>query len=339
MTQNRFKEIAHLLHCLECHGGLDFAAQAFKCQNCLADYPIVNGVPRFVPVSFYAFDQQQSTIQEKTKNYFGYEWEHFKNWGFIDENEIPVKDRYIFEGGYNSSRTAAFDTKCRLNDNELAPDTITLDAGCGNGRYTFEAGHRSKGTVIGVDIGYGSVQSARDNTQELENVIIMQCDLFRLPFKNGVVNNAFSNGVLMHTGNAEEAFAEIGRTIKPAGVFVAHVYNKLNPIWEFNDWWMRKITTQLSVLAGMSLAKILSKTARIVMKIPGGFQVINYFFRLQPSEHHMFDWYSAPVASHHTPQELATWFQNNQFKLVDTMPKRGFWRHPWASNLKGQKQG
>ena len=32
--------------------------------------------------------------------------------------------------------------------------------------------------------------------------------------------------------------------------------------------------------------------------------------RAQPVHHHNFDWYSAPVASHHTGDEVEAWFRN-----------------------------
>ena len=37
--------------------------------------------------------------------------------------------------------------------------------------------------------------------------------------------------------------------------------------------------------------------------------LINAFFRLEPYELCVFDWYSAPVATHHTTREVRSWFE------------------------------
>ena len=100
MKVDLLTKIEALLKCVDssCSGNLKLNEGAFTCEECHHEYPIVDGVPRFVPESFFSFDQKQSSIQEKTKNYFGYEWEHFNNWGFIDENDIPAIARGVADG-------------------------------------------------------------------------------------------------------------------------------------------------------------------------------------------------------------------------------------------------
>ena len=334
----QLKDLTSLLQCLECKADLTYTPEAYCCNECDAKYKIIDHIPRFVPDSYLALDDGDSNIQEKTKNYFGFEWDYFKDWGFIKDEEVPEDQKEACFGGMVSNRKMAFNSKCRMEEEELAEGKIILDAGCGNGRYTYEAGINSKGFVIGVDIGYGSVSSAYRNTEELDNVIIIQGNLIDLPFKDEVIDASFSNGVLHHTGATREAFNEVGRTIKPDGTFVAHLYHKLNPIWEINDYLIRLITTRMSIQANLKLAKFLARFAHYVSKVKGGFFVSNLFFRLQPTVHHMFDWYSAPTATHHTYQELADWFYEQNFKVLDVVPERARWVHPWACNLKGRKK-
>ncbi|HOT44543.1 MAG TPA: methyltransferase domain-containing protein [Spirochaetota bacterium] len=335
---NKFSKIESLLKCLKCNHDLHYEFERFTCKNCAAEFPIIDNIPRFVPENFWNLDQGSATIQEKTKNYFGFQWDYFKDWGFIKDKDVPENEIDLYRGGRISDRKSAFETKCRLSNSELGKNNVILDAGCGNGRYTYEAATRGTGLVIGIDVGYGSVTSAYHNTKELNNVIIMQCDLFNLPFKDNVFTGCFSNGVLMHTGNASKAFDEISRTIKPEGVFVAHLYNRLNPIWEFNDHIIRFVTTRLSISVNLKFAKFMSALSKKINMLPKGFERINYFFRLQPSIIHMHDWYSAPIATHHTYKELAGWFKKNNFRILDEIPERGLWKQPWAINLKGVKQ-
>ena len=73
----------------------------------------------------------------------------------------------------------------------------------------------------------------------------VQGDLFKLPFKPGVFDVAYSIGVLMHTGNSEAAFKSTASKVKHGGLIGISVYQKQNPLHEFNDWWLREITIKL----------------------------------------------------------------------------------------------
>ena len=339
-----YSRIAHLLRCTACQTSLNLEEKRFLCVGCGKAYPIVGGIPRFVDEPFYTLSESSENIEEKTKNYFGFEWDYFNDWGFIKDEDVPEDSVSKCMGGRVSDRIGAFDSKCRLNTDDLK-DRVVMDAGCGNGRYSYEAGRRATdgSIILGVDIGYGSVKSAFQNTIEQDNVFILQASLFDLPFKDGVIQSCFSNGVLMHTGDAHRAFIEVARVIKNGGVLVAHLYGKLNPIWEFNDRSIRAMTTRFSIDKNMILARILSAISRLVNRIPKGFRVANYLIRLQPSLHHMFDWYSAPVASHHTYRELAKWFEIEQFEVLEDYVEKiraqeqAWLDKPWAINLKGRK--
>ena len=339
-----YKKLIDLVVCLYCKGNLILETNSINCTKCKKNYPIVDGIPRFVDESYYELNEDNTELQKKTKNYFGFEWEYFNQWGFLEDGKTNIGKEHLNKGGTVSDRIQTFDNKCRLDRYDIN-SKIVLDAGCGNGRYTYEAALRSSedSLIIGVDVGYGAVKSAYENTKDLDSVIIIQASLFDLPFKDEIIDSCFSNGVLMHTGNAQKAFAEISRKIKTGGVFVAHVYGKLNPIWEFNDYWIRKITTKLSIRKGLKLAQFFSKIAKIINVIPKGLVILNLFIRLQPTEHHMFDWYSAPVASHHTYDELSAWFYENNFNLIDDISLKNKTTNklifkPWAINLKGKKK-
>lgn len=308
------------------------------CPSCNVIYPLIDGVLRFINIEKNALDDA-TVIEQKTHESFGYEWDYFSNWGFIDDNTIPEDQKYQFCGGLTSHRKATFDSKCRLTPEELTEGKLVLDAGCGNGRYTFEAASRGNACVIGVDLGTDSTRTAAKNTAKLGNVLIIQASLFDLPFKDGVFHASFSNGVLMHTGNAHKAFIEISRTIQPGGTFVVNVYHRLNPIWEVVDWTLRLVTTRLSIEHNMDFARFMARIASWIERKTKRLEWVNYFIRLLPTDHHMFDWYSAPIATHHTFPETAKWFEECNFQVEDRVPtKFPFWRKPWAVNLRGIKQ-
>lgn len=341
--QARMTLLQSLLQCKSCSAGLIYEQTSYVCSSCAARYPIIDGIPRFVPAAFIERDDAVDTtlnndLSRKTKNYFGFEWDYFRDWGFIPDEEA-AKDGRACGGGSVSDRARAFQSKCRMDEQDLRPESIVLDAGCGNGRYSYEAARRGPRLVVAVDIGYGAVTSARDNTRDFDNVVVVQANLHELPFRAEVFDACFSNGVLMHTGDARRAFREVARTLRPGGSFVAHVYQHLNARWEENDRLLRNFTTGLSIEDNLELAKILSELARFLDRFPGALARANEHLRLQCTEHHMFDWYSAPIATHHSYAEVAAWFAENGFALLDSLPANpDAPTGDWACNLKGRKR-
>lgn len=370
------KTVLNYLACPDCGNELDFEIfykekgelkdGVFLCKNCHNYYFLINYIPRFIPVNvfiktnflsqFYEeyreklekmnislsereinFTEDDYQIRLKTIEYFGYEWKKFINWGWIKEDEIITEDRIRYTGGFISNTISAFRTKSLMNENDLANGKLILDAGCGNGRFSNQAA-KYGAEVIGVDIGTGAVEAAYDNTIKRENIHIIQGDLFKLPFKKNVFDAAFSIGVLMHTGDAYRAFKSIASHVKVGGVFTTHVYHKLNPVWEINDFLLRKITTNISIKSNLKFANFMSKLGRLLSKMRL-LNAANLFIRVQPTLIHMYDWYSAPIATHHTYDEVKKWYVENDFEILMTKKSKShnFFIKPWSLTLKGKK--
>lgn len=370
------EKVLNYLACPDCGNELDLDIfykedaelkdGVFLCKNCHNYYFLINYIPRFLPVdviiksdflnqfcekyrekleklnislseSDIDFIEDDYQIRLKTIEYFGYEWKKFINWGWIKEDEIPMEDRIRYTGGFISNTISAFKTKSLMNEDDLANDKLILDAGCGNGRFSNQAA-KYGAEVIGVDIGTGAVEAAYENTIERENIHIIQGDLFKLPFKKNIFDTAFSIGVLMHTGDAYRAFKSIASHIKAGGIFTTHVYHKLNPIWEINDFLLRKITTNVSVENNVKFANFMSKLGRLLSKTRL-LNAANLFIRAQPTLHHMYDWYSAPIATHHTYDEVKNWHVENNFEILVTNESKQHisFIKPWALTIKGRK--
>lgn len=330
-----FKILEQFLLCPSCFGDIQFEL-SFVCKKCNAVYPIIENIPRFIPQS-ESNAESENSLENKTSAIFGFEWDYFQDWGFISDDSVSEDQKHLYYGGMVSNRKAAFDSKCRLTNTELS-EGIILDAGCGNGRYTYEAATRGKALIIGVDIGNGAVNAAYKNCSSLNNVLIIQASLFALPFRDQVIDHCFSNGVLMHTGDAQKSFKEISRTIRSSGQFIVNVYQKLNEHFEWNDKQLRDFSTKLTIEQSLEFAHLMANLAKFVSSIPGGFEKLNNIFRLQSTVHHMFDWYSAPVATHHTYKEVADWFLSCGFEIEDALPnKPELSTGSWACNLKGIK--
>ncbi|MCK4818888.1 hypothetical protein KA005_24150, partial [bacterium] len=101
----------------------------------------------------------------------------------------------------------------------------------------------------------------------------------------------------------------------------------------------RKITTNMSIEANLKFANFMSKLGRLLSKTRL-LNAANLFIRVQPTLHHMYDWYSAPIATHHTYDEVKKWLIKNNFEILKTNEPKGrytFIIKPWALTVKGRK--
>jgi hypothetical protein len=139
----------------------------------------------------------------------------------------------------------------------------------------------------------------------------------------------------MHTGNAKGAAAALARLVRPGGSLTVHLYGKGNVIYEAVDWTMRKWTTRLSIAR-------LQKVTSWFFKIRKGLEragvdvFVNRFVRIGPHPHIIFDWYAAPIATHHTYPEVLGWFKELSVRVIRTSAEgSGSWRRRAIRRLAG----
>lgn len=329
------------LRCPECAGTLQSREIAHEsdeileacllCRQCRAWYPVVAGVPRLLPQSLRyeltrsfakrhaailaelglagsepplspASDGPLGELKRSTQRNFGFEWTEYARHGWDD-----AKYDLQFE-------QAVFASKSLLVPEDVG-GRLVLDAGCGNGRYSHWAG-RYGGRVIGVDLTQ-AVDAAFANTRELENIAIVQADLFQLPFAPCVFDVIFSIGVLMHTGDAGRAFASLKRHLREGGTMTVHLYGAGNRIYEKVDALIRRRTTKMSVAQLQRFTARAHAVARI-LDVAGMRQFVSSFVRLDEHPHCIFDWYAAPIATHHSYPEVLRWFEEEGISVVAT---------------------
>lgn len=313
------RRLLKFIECNKCHG--PFSIRVLKkdkeikegsliCKKCNISYPIINYIPRFVSSKEDDFEK----LKTDTIKYFGHEWVHFDRHGFDDEVYNKEYEKQIFH------------EKTLLGSKEVK-NKLVLDAGCGNGRYTYQS-LKCGAEVVGFDIGPG-VESAYKNTKQFSKAHIIQADIFNLPFKNELFDYAFSIGVIHHTGDAKKAFKSIIDTVKFTGTVTITCYHKSNVLWEFNDRLIRKFTVNASINNLMTLSKFLAKTCKFCG--PYVEKPVNLLFRWEPNVSIMYDWYSAPIATHHSYPEVYSWCK--QFGIYVTEDLR--WeKKEWLRNIK-----
>jgi len=294
-----------------------------ECMTCQRVYPIKKGVPDLVPEdSVHVGGDDLGRLQRATVKRFGFEWLYFRDWGWLNDYPDVPNAKEKFYGALIEHTHSAFWSKSLFKEKDLRPGLLILDAGCGNGRFTYQAA-QTGAEVIGIDLGYG-IYSAFDHTRFISNVHIVRGDLLRLPFGDKIFDRIFSIGVLQHTGKAEAAFDSLVRSLKPGSLIVAHVYGQGRRIYEVLDKTIRAFTVRLPIKIQITFARL---TAVIARWLRGGnkrrtllYRIVFSYINLLPTEHHMYDWWSAPIATHFTQTEVKDWFVKNHLEIIRSNP-------------------
>lgn len=314
---------------------VDIVEGELRCRGCRQAFPIRNSVPRFV--DFHDQRDELADIKQQTKKNFGYEWLYYDRHGLDQHGK---QDRVDVQRTVTIERRI-FHKKALIDDDREFRDKLVLDAGCGNGRYLYQT-HLLGAEVIGVDIS-DSVEAAEKNLSKFPNAHVIQADLFHLPLKDHIFDRVFSIGVLMHTGNSRQAFSSIARKLKRDCIITVHVYKRGNFLYEFIDRKLRKRTVNMDLdrlmqwsRRGAAFARLLLKTKYVTLGYPLIYSLFNCFIRLEMHTHNVFDWYSAPVASHHTYAEVYEWFRENQIRVTgDRDRKKSIFRRLLKSPASG----
>jgi len=164
------------------------------CANCNIEFPVLNYVPRFVKIENYAKS-------------FGYQWlKHSKT----------QYDSYC--GGTNSEDRVF---GCSKWSRELSGEII-LEAGSGAGRFTEQI-VKTNAMIISFDYSY-SVEANYENNGHNENLLIIQADIYNMPFKENFFNKVICIGVLQHTPDVKKSFMELVKVTQKGGNLVVDTY-------------------------------------------------------------------------------------------------------------------
>jgi SAM-dependent methyltransferase len=207
------------------------------------EYPIVNYIPRFVPIENYAAG-------------FGFQWNKHKRTQYDDTSHFNnSKDRFVKETKWNTDLRGEF----------------ILEAGSGSGRFTAEA--LKTGAVI-VSFDYSSAVEANylSNGQN-ENLLIVQASIFEMPFPQSFFDKIFCFGVLQHTPDPEKAFKNLPLYLKSGGQLASDVYVKNLTKWILQPkYWVRPFTKgkdpEKLYCRIVKYVNFMWPLARIISKIP-----------------------------------------------------------------------
>ncbi|MEQ8228994.1 MAG: class I SAM-dependent methyltransferase [Rhodospirillales bacterium] len=182
-----------------------------------ASYPIVEYIPRFVSSENYAQN-------------FGFEW------------NLHARTQYDSESGHNVSEDRLYTfTGWPRN----AAGDIILEAGSGSGRFT-ETLLRTDATIVSFDYS-DAVEANYKSNGGHSNLLLVQADIYSMPFEEQTFDRVLCYGVLQHTPDPEGAFRALVPRLKPGGHLATDIYLKsLTYYWLNTRYWVRPLTRNMA---------------------------------------------------------------------------------------------
>jgi SAM-dependent methyltransferase len=284
--------------------GFEIMEGDLECAACRRHYPVIRGVPRFVDPE--GLDSDKAATADK----FGWQWQHFTH------EEDFYKEQFL--GWLGPPITPDF-----------FKDKVILEGGCGKGRHTRLAALWGARDIISVDLSL-AVESAFAATRDLENVHIVQADIYHLPLARAF-DYAFSVGVLHHLPDPRAGFSSLASKVKEGGHLSAWVYGAEN-----NEWitrWVnplrKRLTSRIGERSLMHLSKLPTAALYAATKFiygplnkstSGAALARHLFYNDYLShisvfgwrEHHtiVFDHLVAPTAFYITRAEFEEWWRD-----------------------------
>lgn len=284
-----------LLACPHCRSRLFLKEEALRgqeivsgflgCNGCGRAYPVVGGIPRFVPANNYASS-------------FSFEWNRFRTTQLDSVNHRGESESRFQESldfplkGFRGMQV--------------------LDAGCGMGRFA-EVALKYGAMVVGMDLSL-AVDAAAENLRTHPDAHFVQADLFAPPFREETFDLIYSLGVLHHTPDPRRAFLELVRLLKKGGKISVTLYSAYNKVYVHSTNFWRRILRRLPVPMLYRFSH-LAIPYYYLCRVPLFGLVFQGFF---PISMHpdwecrvldTFDCYSPTYQSYHTHHEVFGWFK------------------------------
>lgn len=274
-----------------------------ECCGCGKTYPVVRGLPRFVPGSNYAES-------------FGFQWNRHARTQLDSHSGLPISHDRLW---------AAIGGKANLQGQRV------LEAGSGAGRFT--AVLMSSGADV-VTFDYSSAVDANASNQRPSDCLHMfQGDTFNIPLAEASFDKVLCLGVLQHTPDPQAAFRSLARYVRPSGQLVIDVYTRsLVGLMQWK-YLLRPITRRIQKETLYRIIEVVTPplvpVAKLLRRLAGRFgarivPIVEYsHLGLSPGLNvqwailDTFDMYSP---AHDHPQSLATvkqWFENEGFENIE----------------------
>jgi SAM-dependent methyltransferase len=223
-------------------------------------YPIINFVPRFVSPDNYA-------------NNFGLEWNKHS------------RTQYDESSGFNISKER-FDKETQWGNSLM--NELILEAGSGSGRFTRYA-IETGAMVVSFDYSNAVEANYKSNGQN-ENLLIVQANIFEMPFEKEYFDKVFCFGVIQHTPDPHQAFKFLVQSIKKGGHISSDIYLKsFGKVFLSPKYIIRKFTKHMNpeklYTYTVRYVNFMWPLVKVLMKIPKYGKMINWRLMIADYSH------------------------------------------------------
>lgn len=272
-------------------------------------YPILNGIPRFVPESNYADN-------------FGMQWNHFSKTQLDSYSGHPISaNRFWSATGWNE-----FQMK----------ESWVLDIGCGAGRFA-EVALRSGAQVVAIDYS-SAVDACWENLKNYPNLHLIQGNIYALPLLPHSFDFVYSLGVLQHTPDVATAFASLPPMLRVNGRLCVDYYEKSYKSKLLPKYWLRPLTKRIDkqtlfdvlreIVPGLLLiSRAFGRIPAIGNLLKRFVPVANYEGILPLNENQLkewalldtFDWLSPSYDNPQTKSTIRSWAKKAELKDIEVL--------------------
>ena len=242
--------------------------------------------------------------QQKTADSFAYEWKNI-----YQENNYEKNNFYHFLSPFVKEK----DLKGK----------ITIDIGCGSGRFTKWAALAGAKVAFGADLG-DSVEVAYEMTKNYKNVGIVQADIYFMPFNKGI-NFAYSIGVLHHLPQPKQGFLNLIKMLNEKGKILIWVYSRRHniralyfyePLRTVCRHIPKPVLFKLCYIPAfiVHLWNILCKSLKLKNMPFSYYENFSFNMKLNDS----FDVLATPKSNYYFSEEIEEWFHEAKLKNINS---------------------
>ena len=181
----------------------------------------------------------------ETRESFEYQWKNLSEGMHLLSDQSFQENAVLLLGQYTGFSKEWFNNK------------KILDAGCGNGRWSW-ALCTSGAHVTAVDVSQSGVEKTREVCRAFPNFTAKQHNLLEKLGMQDQFDLVFSYGVVHHTGNTRLAVQNLSECVRPGGYLFMMIYGEPRPEHVEDYIELNQYTDLRRTFAGMNFTERVS---------------------------------------------------------------------------------
>jgi len=209
---------------------------------------------------------------------------------------------------------------------------LVLDAGCGEGRFSWLLSNLGAKKVVAVDFSNTALSRAKYQSANSNKIVFIKADLNNLPLIEDTFDLVISFGVIHHNKYPEKLFHILSKFTKPGGIFSIYLYRKYGMSF-FQDF-IRPITKKMNRNKLHYFCELFGFTVtpskKMFLDIPNILKKVRWIDILRINMI-TFEGLTSTYWHRFSLDEIKNWYEKYNFKIIS------FTRHISMSGLRLKK--